>query len=94
MQIKLLVSAAAIALVAGLTSASAADHFTTLAGVTVQPMNALELDSVRGGNGHGAGPPGIIFALPGTNPIMFGLASNPNAPPPVVVTKSGVHAGG
>ncbi len=44
MQIKLLVSAAAIALVAGLGSASAADQFTTLAGVPAQPLTVDAVD--------------------------------------------------
>ena len=48
MQIKLIVSAAAIALVAGLGSASAADQFTALEGITAEPLNAVELDRVRG----------------------------------------------
>ena len=48
MQIKLIVSAAALALAAGLGSASAADRFTALAGITAEPLNAVELDRVRG----------------------------------------------
>ena len=52
MQIKLLVSAAAIALVAGLGSASAAEQFSTLEGVMAVAMSSGELDAVVGGAKH------------------------------------------
>ena len=52
MQIKLLVSAAAIALVAGLGSASAAEQFTAPEGVTAVPMSTVEQDAVRGSAAH------------------------------------------
>ena len=52
MQIKLFVSAAAIALVAGLASASAADQFTTLDGVTAAAMSPGELGTVVGSAKH------------------------------------------
>ena len=54
MQIKLLVSAAAIALVAGLGSASTADQlsasnqFNTLQAVAAQPLSPSEADTVLG----------------------------------------------
>ena len=48
MQIKLIASAAAIALVAGVGSASAADEFTTLDGVTADVMAASELSATAG----------------------------------------------
>ena len=48
MQIKSIVSAAAIALVAGLGSASSAGQFAALEGITAEPLNAVELDRVRG----------------------------------------------
>ncbi len=48
MHIKSILTAAAIALVAGLGSASAADQFTALEGITAEPLNAVELDRVRG----------------------------------------------
>ena len=48
MHIKSILAAAAIALAATVGSASAADQFATLDGVTVQPMNAVELDQIRG----------------------------------------------
>ncbi|MGR3718005.1 MAG: hypothetical protein ACU0B1_14810 [Thermohalobaculum sp.] len=50
MHIKSILTAAAIALVAGLGSASAADQFTALEGITAEPLNAVELDRVRGAN--------------------------------------------
>ena len=49
MQIKSIVSAAAIALALGLSSASAAERFATLDGIGAWPMNAWELSLVRGG---------------------------------------------
>ena len=49
MQIKSILAAAAIALAASVGSASAADQFSTLDGVTVQPMMNIEMDQVRGG---------------------------------------------
>ncbi len=52
MQIKLIVSDAAIDLVAGLGSASAADQFSTLDGVTAVAMSSGELDAVVGGAKH------------------------------------------
>ena len=52
MQIKLIVSATAIALVAGLGSAAAAEQFTTLEGVTAVPMSTVEQDAVRGSAAH------------------------------------------
>ena len=48
MHIKSILTAAAIALVAGLGSASAADQFTALEGITAEQLNAVELDRVRG----------------------------------------------
>ena len=48
MHIKSILTAAAIALVAGLGSASAADQFGALEGITAEPLNAVELDRVRG----------------------------------------------
>jgi len=48
MQIKLLVSAAAIALAFSVGSASAAERFSTLDGVSAHPMNAVELTAVKG----------------------------------------------
>ena len=47
-----ILATAAIALVAGLGSASAADQFTTIAGFEAQAMTMQELDSVRGGAGN------------------------------------------
>jgi len=48
MHIKSILTAAAIALVAGLGSASAADQFAALEGITAEQLNAVELDRVRG----------------------------------------------
>ena len=44
--------AAAISLVAGLGSASAAEQFSTLNGVTAIPMSSSDLDAVVGGQQH------------------------------------------
>ena len=52
MLIKSLVSAAAIALVATIGSASATEQFTTLEGVTAVPMSTSELDAVTGMAAH------------------------------------------
>ena len=59
MHIKSILTAAAIALVAGLGSASAADQFTALEGITAEPLNAVELDRVRGTNVDLAGIDGV-----------------------------------
>ena len=48
MRIKYIVSGVAVAFVVSVGSASAADQFATLKGVTVETMNATELDTVRG----------------------------------------------
>ncbi len=48
MHIKLLVSAIAIALVATVGSASAAERFATLDGIAAESMSAAELSSVAG----------------------------------------------
>ena len=50
MQIKLFVSAAAIALVAGLGSASAAEPFNTLEGITAAALTPQEMGVVKGNN--------------------------------------------
>ncbi len=52
MQIKLLVSVAAIALAATIGSASTAEQFTTLEGVTAVAMSSVEQDAVVGGAKH------------------------------------------
>ena len=52
MQIKLLVSAAAIALAATVGSATAAEQFTTLDGVIAVAMPSVEQDAVRGSAAH------------------------------------------
>ena len=51
MNIKSLIPAAALALAASLASASAAEQFDTLKGITAQPLIVLELDQVRGAAG-------------------------------------------
>ena len=48
MQIKLFVSAAAIALAAGLGSASAGEQFATIADLSPQALSADEMADVRG----------------------------------------------
>ena len=59
MHIKSILTAAAIALAAGLGSASAADQFTALEGITAEPLNAVELDRVRGSNVDLSGLDGV-----------------------------------
>ena len=68
MQIKLLVSAAAIALAATIGSASAADQFTTLDGIPAQTLTEQEMGTVIGGHppgGNEFGPFGKESALTG-----------------------------
>ena len=48
MRTKSILTAAAIALVAGLGSASADENFSTIAGLSAQPLSAHELAEVRG----------------------------------------------
>ena len=48
MHIKSIVAGAAIALASTVGAASAADQFPTLVGIMAQPMNAAEMDQVRG----------------------------------------------
>ena len=54
MQIKLFVSAAAIALVAGVGSASAADQFQTLEGIAADALTPQEMGVVIGSDGDKA----------------------------------------
>ena len=70
MQIKSILAGAAIALAASIGSASAADQFTTLHGITAEPMRAEELGSTRGGQQTGIA--GIPAMLP-TMDIDFGV---------------------
>ncbi len=74
MQIKLLVSAAAIALAVGLGSASAADQFTTLDGIAAQTMTQQELAKVVGTN-H----PNTNDAFAKDSPFDAFQTANPNA---------------
>ena len=50
MQIKSILTGAAIALVAGLGSASAGERFAMLNGIQAIPLNSAELDCVTGGD--------------------------------------------
>ena len=83
MQIKLFVASAALALAATISSASAGDEFTTLGGIAVAPMSAMELDSIRGARTEGLGA--IIVDVEAGS--VFRLFEDPtgNAPPPIVV---------
>ena len=82
MRIKLLVSAAAIALVAGLASASAAEKFTTLDGITAQAMTTQAMGRVKGKLNLGIAVPrgaGIPVGLPDqfdNDPENIGLEVN------------------
>ncbi len=62
MQIKLLVSAAAIALVASVGSVSAADQFSTLEGITAAAMTPQEMGMVAGKNCTGCSTLTILNA--------------------------------
>ena len=63
MRIKTLVSAAAIALVAGLGSASAGEQFTTLQGFQPPALTATELKTITGQSNlsAGGGNFGVVF---------------------------------
>ena len=84
MHIKLLVSAATISLAAGLASASAAEQFTALDGVTAVAMSSSELDAVVGGakhfsvtaNGVLVDPPANGAAAPHVNTDLFLVGFN------------------
>ncbi len=61
MHIRLLISAAAIALVAGLGTASASENYATLDGIPAVSMSTVELSSTRGGQQTGvAGIPALL----------------------------------
>ena len=68
MQIKLIVSAAAIALAATVGSASAADRFDALEGIEAQAMTPLEIGAVIGGFDRVVVPPGP--AVPTGGPMQ------------------------
>ena len=82
MQIKLFVASAAIALAVTIGSASAGDEFTTLGGIAVAPMSAMELDSIRGGDN-------VIRAIQvnadAGSVILFQEDLTGNYPPPLVI---------
>ncbi len=74
MQIKSIVSAAAIALVAGLASASAGEMLT-LSAIPAEPLTAAEMEQVQGKWGV---PPGFLpGAINGS-----GVDRHPNISPP------------
>ena len=88
MRITLIVASAAVALAAGLGSASAADQFTTMNGVLgkVAPMAAAELETVRGAWGLPSQAMGNAFGHTKRDPAEHppGLAKrdpNPGIPP-------------
>ena len=83
MQIKSIVAGAAIALAATVGSASAADQFATLGGVTAEPMNAMELDSIRGTK-----IALVVVDVSGSNIFVTEVDPTGNAPPPIVVVES------
>ena len=75
MQIKLFVSAAAIALVAGLASASAAGQFSTLEGIAAVALTQPEMGKVTGGfDTVGA----LNVVLPGLKPDESAPGRGPN----------------
>ncbi len=79
MQIKSIVAGAAIALAATVGPASAADQFATLGGVTAEPMNAMELDSIRGTK-----IALVVVDVSGSNIFVTEVDPTGNAPPPLV----------
>ncbi len=76
MHIKLLIFAAAIALVAGVGSASAGENFATIEGVSASALSPAEMDAVRGqrtlrvrpGDGPGGPAPTQVLLLFGKIP--------------------------
>ena len=81
MHIKSIVAGATLALALTAGTASAADLFVTLDGVTAQPLIAQELDQVRGATGFELNVP-----IPGT-PAAVGAAIT------VAEASAGVSAG-
>ena len=57
---KSILTAAAIALVAGLGSASAGEQFTSLVGIDAEVMSSQSMGEVRGGENH---TPGVITTI-------------------------------
>ena len=86
MRIKLIAAGAAIALAASVGSASAADQFTTLDGVTAQGMTPQELGVVVGG--HNA--PGVMIVQ---NRGMGGSKASSKAKPHNFVIGAGATGG-
>ena len=84
MQIKSILAGAAIALAATFGSASAADRFSALDGIAVEPMNAVELDSVRGKT-HA--PPGaiVVFDPCCTGALVLPHDVFPESPPVIII---------
>ena len=60
MRIKTIVSGVAVALAVSVGSAFAAEEFATLDGVTAEPMNAVELDQIKGSHVVLADPAGSM----------------------------------
>ena len=88
MQIKLFVSAAAIALVAGLGSASAGDQYSTLEGIAAQAMTPQEMGAVVGAH--------VLIVTPPANIHAFGKAGGAagGVSPPVSPSGRGRATGG
>ncbi len=93
MHINSILAGAAIALAASFGSAWAGDGFATLDGVAAVPMTSEHMEAIRGVGGHGGGAPGVIIITPEVSPTFLGGDTNPNAPPPIVVTPGGVVGG-
>ncbi len=74
MQIKLLVSAAAIALVAGVGSASADDEFETIEGLTADVITPQEMAMVIGSQFNVTVPSGATIPSAGHTDVVDGIA--------------------
>ena len=91
MHIKSILTAAAIALAATVGSASAAEQFTTLDGIAVAAMNAMELDSVRGATDIPVRFTVIRVDLD-SDTLIFTMGDDPgHVPPPIIIVNEVVR---
>ena len=70
MHTKSILTAAAIAFVAGLGSASAGGQFITVDGIPAQPIVAEEIANIRGSSG-------IVLVFPGVGVVPLGANARP-----------------
>ncbi len=81
MNIKLFISAAAIALIAGLGAASADEEFATLQGFQPTALNAVELGNIRGAHQISAGGGAAGVVLRTEQPNINAAQGGPNGVP-------------